>query len=442
LAAIQRGQAKIEEAIESTRRAAEFATDPLGHRRFLLAVMQYSDSITAEKLLAEHQAWDAEYARPLFPTAPPATRHRKAGDRLRIGLVSSNFGRHPIAYLALTAMERLDRSRCALVCYSDRGDEDDYTARFRAASDEWHRVAGLDDEALARLIREHQIDVLIDMMGHTGPRALAFARKPAPVQATWLGYVGTTGMAAMDFLIADRYHVRPGEEAWYSEGVLRLPSSYACFGPPEDAPEVSPLPGAASGRFTFGSFNNPAKLTPRLLDAWASILQRVPESQLLLRFGGLDEPAIQAPIRNRLAGHGITAERIVMEGNSPHTELLAAYGRVDLALDTQPYSGGVTTCEALWMGVPVVTWPGRTFAGRHSTSYLSTAGLAEFVAADVAAYVELAVAWAGRQKDLAALRKSLRQRMRQSPVCDAERFAADWLEVLERAFDKQAAGKS
>jgi len=248
-------------------------------------------------------------------------------------------------------------------------------------------------------------------------------------------------MAAMDFLVADRYHVRPGEEAWYSEEVLRLPHSYACYGPPEYASEVGPLPAAASGRFTFGSFNNPAKLTPRLIDAWAAILQRVPESQLLLRFGGLDEPQVQAPIRERLAGHGIAAERIIMEGNSPHPELLAAYGRVDLALDTQPYSGGVTTCEALWMGVPVVTWPGRTFAGRHSTSYLSSAGFTEFVAADVAGYIDLAVQWAGRLEELAALRRSLRERIRQSPVCDAEQFAKDWIAALERAFEARSEGR-
>ena len=200
----------------------------------------------------------------------------------------------------------------------------------------------------------------------------------------------------MDFLLADRHHVRPGEESWYSETPLRLPNSYACYRPPSYMPDVGLLPAASAGCVTFGSFNNPAKFAPRLLDAWAEILERVPSSQLLLKFGGLDEPQIHSAIRERLARHGIKPERVAFEGSVPHPDLLAAYHGIDLALDTQPYSGGVTTCEALWMGVPVITWPGRTFAGRHSTSYLSTAGLPEFIATDVAGYVELAVQWAGR----------------------------------------------
>jgi protein O-GlcNAc transferase len=438
LSSVQLGQAKTAEALDSGRRAVALAPDATRHSR-LLTTMQYVEDVGPEALLAEHCAWDESYARALMPTGPPVVRPRDRSRPLRIGLLSANFGRHPIAFLALPALAQLDKSRCSIVYYSDRLDDDLYTPRFRAASDVWHTTACLSDAELAQQIRQDEIDVLIDLMGHTGPRLLTFARRPAPVQATWLGYVGTTGVAAIDFLLADRYHVRPGEKARYSETILRLPNRYVCYGPPDYAPEIGELPAAASGRVTFGSFNNPAKLTPRLLDAWAAILQRVPTAQLLLRFGGLDEPRVQAPIYERLARHRIARERILMEGNSPHPELLAAYGRVDLALDTQPYSGGATTCEALWMGVPVITWPGRTFAGRHSTSYLTTAGLTEFIADDVAGYIYLAVQWANRLDELAVLRRSLRERMRQSPLCDFPRFANDMLALLTRAIDERAA---
>jgi len=252
------------------------------------------------------------------------------------------------------------------------------------------------------------------------------------VQITWLGYVGTTGLDGMDFLLADRHHVRPGEESWYSEAVLRLPNSYACYSPPHYMPDVNPLPAATDGKFTFGVLSNPAKFSPRMIATWADILQRVPSAQLLLKFAALDEPQVQAPIRAEFEKRSIAPSRIIMEGNAPHHEFLAAYSRVDLALDTQPYSGGVTTCEALWMGVPVITFPGRTFAGRHATSYVTTAGLAQFVAEDLPGYIDCAVQWAHRVDELAAIRESLRERLIHSPFADAPRFANDLIGVLEQ----------
>jgi protein O-GlcNAc transferase len=436
LSSIKLFQAQPEEALDACRRSVALAPDPARHSR-LLASLQYVEGITPEALLAEHRAWEAAYAGSPAPASRAASRPRDAGRPLRVGFYSGNFCRHPIAFLMLPAVKRLDKSQCTVVCYSDRPDEDEYTPRFRAAADIWRATGRLTDDQLMRQIEDDEIDVLIDLMGHTGQRLLAFSRKPARVQITWLGYVGTTGLTAMDFLLADRFHVRPDEESAYSEAVLRMPHSYACYGPPDYMPEVNSLPAAATGRVTFGSFNNPAKLTPRLLDAWAAILDRVAGSQLLLKFGGLDEPQTQAPIRERLAKLGIRPERILMEGRSPHADFLAAYSRVDLALDTQPYSGGVTTCEALWMGVPVVTLPGRTFAGRHSTSYLQTAGLPEFIAADWPGYIDRAVRWAGRLDELAALRGTLREQLRTSPLCDAPRFAADFLVLLEHACQRR-----
>jgi len=239
----------------------------------------------------------------------------------------------------------------------------------------------------------------------------------------------------MDFLMADRFHVPDGEECCYTEIVLRMPNGYVCYGPPEDSPEVGPLPAPIAGRVTFGCFNNPVKYSPRILEAWAEILRRVPTARFLIKFAGLDDPQLQQRMWAEFTSRGIEAERIMLEGRSPHAELLAAYNRVDLALDTQPYSGGLTTCEALWMGVPVITFPGQTFAGRHAVSHLTNAGHEQFIAADSAGYIDLAVNWTSRLEELATIRSQMRERVRNSPLCDGPRFARDFLSLLRTAGD-------
>jgi protein O-GlcNAc transferase len=239
----------------------------------------------------------------------------------------------------------------------------------------------------------------------------------------------------MDFILADRFHIRPGEDGGYVETVLPMPNGYACYGPPVDAPDVGPLPALASGHITFGCFNNPAKYSSRLLDAWSQILLRVPSARLLLKYGGLHQPKTQDYLRAEFARREIERQRIEFQGWSPHPELLHSYNRVDIALDTQPYSGGLTTCEALWMGVPVITYPGGTFAGRHSVSHLTNAGFGQFVAADAAHYVELAVQWANRLDEIAQIRCAMRDQVCRSPLCDAPLFAKDFLAVLRQAWE-------
>jgi predicted O-linked N-acetylglucosamine transferase (SPINDLY family) len=347
----------------------------------------------------------------------------------------------PTGFLALAALEQLDRQKCWLACYADRPWEDAYTARFRQAAAAWRTIWHLSDEELAAQVLRDEIDVLVDLGGHVGRRLLAFARRPAPWQVTWLGYVGTTGLDTMDGLIADRFHVPPGEEAAYTETVLRMPHDYICYGPPEDAPPVGPLPALARGDWTYGCFNNPAKFHPGLFDLWAEILRRVPGARLLLKYGGLDQAPLQERIGRQFAARGVDPARLVFEGWSEHRGLLARYGEVDLALDPQPYSGGLTTCEALWMGVPVVTFPGRTFAGRHATSHLHHAGLAQFVARTPQEYVDLAVSWSQRPQELATLRAGLREQVRRSPLCDAAAFARDWLALLHQTLQQRREGK-
>jgi predicted O-linked N-acetylglucosamine transferase (SPINDLY family) len=252
--------------------------------------------------------------------------------------------------------------------------------------------------------------------------------------------VGTTGLAAIDFLVADRYHVRPAEERWYTEHVLRMPHGYVCYEPPHDAPEVAAPPALTSGRFTFGCFNNPAKFSVPIIRTWSEILRCVEGSELLLKFGGLDDPGVQERFWRIFAAEGIGPKRVRLEGWSPPCQLLEAYNRVDIARDTQPYSGGVTTCEALWMGVPVITICGPTFAGRHAASHLSNAGYPQFVAEDAAGYVKLALEWSRRIDELAIIRSQGRTWMRTSPLCDVARFAGDFLCLLQEASRGRAGG--
>jgi len=433
LGTIQRMQGRVDEAIASLQRAVQLEPNAERHSRLLLT-MQYAPDVSPQALLASHFDWDAADGRPMLAAAPSVAINRDNDRPLRLAFVSADFGIHPTAFLTLGPIEALDKRQCSVVCYRDGGCHDDMTARFKAAADLWRVTRPLSNEALAEQVRQDQIDVLIDLMGHTGSRLPVFAMKPAPMSIAWQGYPGTTGLAAIDFLLADRFHVQPGEEPWYRESILRMPHDYVCYTPLPSAPDVWPLPALTSGRVTFGCFNNPAKFSPQILDAWAEILRRVAGSQLLLKYGGLDQPQMQSRLLAEIERRGIDRLRIVMEGWSPPGELLAQYGRVDLALDTQPYSGGVTTCDALWMGVPVVTYPGQTFAGRHAVSHLINAGYEQFVASNQQQYVEVAVEWAGRLDELAAMRTEMRERVKQSPLCDAAAFTRDLLSVIRAGW--------
>ncbi len=426
-------QGRGSEGLPYLRRAAELVPRARRHSQLLLA-LQYDQRESPASLLAAHREWDAFYARHLGANLSVlrVSDGRKSRP-LRLGIVSGDLVRGPTGFMVAPGLERLDPKRAQLVCYSDSIEEDDCTSRCRAAAHAWRRTARLSDEQLARQITADGIDVLIDLMGHAGGRLLVFAQKPARVQLTWFGYVGTTGMSAMDFLLADRFHVPEGEDQLYSESILRMPNDYACFGPPQYAPDVSPLP-ALRQPFTFACFNNPYKYSERVLDSWARILVGAQTARLLLKYRGLGDSRVQQGIRRRFEERGVEGDRLLFEGGSDAVGVLAAYDRADLALDTQPYSGGLTTCEALWMGVPTITLPGQTFAGRHTTSHMINAGYPDFVAQDFEGYVNLAVGWANRLDELAVIRSEMRERVRRSPLCDAERFAKDFVELIENAW--------
>jgi predicted O-linked N-acetylglucosamine transferase (SPINDLY family) len=434
LAAALQAQGRLDEASQYYREALHRSAKPTIHSS-ALCCEQYRPDVSLAHLAAAHAEWDLRHGVPLTPSRPGHVNSPLPDRPLRVGFVSPDFGTHPVGYFLAGLLEHVDRQQWHTICYSDRDKLDAMTERLRRATGSWLDARGLPDDALAAQIRRDRIDVLFDLAGHTGfNRLLVFARKPAPIQVTWLGYVGTTGLSAMDYLLADRHQVPADADRHYRERVLRMPEGYVCYQPSSVAPAVGPVPARSRGFVTFGSLNSPSKINPAVAAVWAEILKRVPGSKLMLKYCGFDAPATGRRVREMFASRGIAADRLFLNGWSAHADALACYNQVDLALDPFPYGGGLTTCEALWMGVPVITCPGETFASRHALSHLSSVRFTDTVARDFREYVELAVGWAEDLRRLEAVRMSLRPQMAASPLCDARRFAADFCRLIRKVW--------
>jgi predicted O-linked N-acetylglucosamine transferase (SPINDLY family) len=413
---------RLDEAMAAYRQALALEPDFAAAYSNLLMCMSYATSVSLEEVLEEahrfgglHRGAGSEAP---FPNVPAPSR------RLRIGYVSADFRNHPVGYFLVRALQARDRATAEVFCYSAQLTDDDMTARLRDGADHWRSIAIMTDAEAAAMIRADGIDILVDLAGHTaGNRLMLFARRPAPIQASWLGYFGTTGLDAMDHVLADRFVVPPGEERYFTETVLRLPDSYLCYDPPALDIQPGPPPALESGAIIFGCFNNRAKITPEAVHAWAQVLQRVPGSCLFLKTRTLADATLAGALADAFAAQGVTRERLTMEGHSPIAEMMAAYRRIDIVLDPFPFVGGTTSAEALWMGVPVVTLRGNRWAGRIGESILSTAGLGELVADDVDDYVRKAAALAADLPRLARLHAELRSRLETSPFCDGAQFA-------------------
>lgn len=428
------------EGVAFARQAIELAPEAMLPRRSLCNNLPYLDGTDGAGLLTAMQACSAVLPRSV---RPPLANTRDPNRKLTIGLLSGSLRSHPVGWLTVAGFETLDPEQFRIICLVQKATPNDPIARrYRAISADWIDVDGLSDEALADLAREVGVDILIDLGGYgDAGRMHACAHRLAPVQVKWVGMqCHSTGLAEMDWFITDRWETPPGFERFYSEKLMRLPDGYVCYTPPPHAPDVTPLPALASGTITFGCFNNLAKITPRVIETWSRILGRIPGSRMVLKTHQMSDPETAAAFVAAFGVHGIDPGRIETRGSSGHRAFMAQYGDIDILLDPFPYSGGLTTCEALWMGVPTVTLPGEIFASRHSASHMSNAGLADWVVPTLDAYVEAAVAHAADIPALAALREGLREQVRRSPLCDAPRFGRGLGAALREAWRDWCAG--
>jgi len=422
LGRVQKEQGLLAAALAAYRTAIALRPDDPRPYSNLLYALHFLPEQDAARLAEEHRRWHEIFARPLAAGIRPHENERAPQRRLRVGYVSPDFREHPVGRFLLPLLEEHDREQFEVTCYSSTRTADATTARCRAAATRWQEIGALSDAQAAALVRQDGIDVLVDLTMHMEDgRPLLFARQPAPVQVTYLAYVGTTGLPTIHCRLTDPC-LDPAPEMLrnYTEESVLLPETYWCYQPLRTTPEVTPLPAARNAGVTFGSLNNFCKVSELTLDAWAAILRAVPESRLLLhaRPGSHRQRVIDF-----LAQRGIAAQRVAFDAGRPLDEYLQLYQQIDVALDPFPYGGGTTTCDALWMGCPVVSLAGPTAVGRGGVSILSNIGLAELVAQDVEQYVRIAVECARDLPRLSYLRETLRPRMQQSPLMDAPRFA-------------------
>lgn len=422
-------QGKVKDAISSFHKAIESKADYAIARSNLLLALNYSEQDVAA-IFAEHIRFGQCYAR--TQTAHAYSNVPDPARRLRIGYVSPDFRTHSVAYFIELVIASHDAVQVEIYCYSDSGRPDTMTARLKGHVAQWRDIHGKSDEQVVELIRADGIDILVDLAGHTGHNRLPlFARKPAPVQVTYLGYPNTTGLAAMDYRLTDALADPPGQEAFHTEELVRLPTGFLCYAPPLDAPTVMPPPAQRAGYVTFGCFNMLLKIRPEAIELWARLLDALPGSRLMLKNKSFSDPATCERVYRLFEENGVPRGCLELVGWVPsRADHVALYNRIDIALDTFPYNGTTTTCEALWMGVPVVTLAGNRHAARVGVSLLAQIGLSELIAKSPDDYVHIATELASDPNRLAALRIGLRERMRNSPLCDAQTFTRN----LEQAY--------
>jgi protein O-GlcNAc transferase len=390
-----------------------------------LYVSNYMPDTTVASLLESHGRWAAIYASPLASAIQPHNNDRTPDRTLRVGFVSPDFSGHPVGRFLLPLLAHLDRARFHVFCYSDTTRVDDVTRQFRAAAKTWRPTSNLSDEQLAATIRQDQIDILIDLTMHTrGSRLLAFARKPAPVQASYLAYVGTTGLPTIDYRLTDTILDPPDDPVPWVEQPMRL-QSFWCYRPPPDAGAVAPLPADSTGFITFGCLNAFSKINPRVCELWASILSRMPSAKLLLH---VPRGSARDRMRERFGSRVEFVSRIARAAYFP------LHGRIDVALDPFPYPGGTTTCDALWMGVPVVTLAGKLPMARAGSTILGNANLPELIAQSEDQYLQIATVLANDRDRLRNLRVTLRDRLRSAPLMDEVGFTRAFESALRRMW--------
>lgn len=427
LAGVYGAEGRMAEAIAEYRKVLEQAPDLLIPHSNLLHYL--STEASNAEYREEARRFDAKLARSALP--PPDVREPTSRRPLRIGLVSGDLRAHPVGHFIEGILSKLDTTRVELHAYPTAPRTDELTARLKPRCASWTPLQGMTDEQAAWRIREDRMDILVDLSGHTaGNRLPVFAMRPAPLQVTWLGYWASTGLSSIDYLLADEVCVPTDSEQFFSETVWRLPGTRMCFTPIIGAPDVSPLPAISNGTITFGCFQRLSKVTDAVLVAWGRIFGELPQARLLIQSPHARSSTHVQALRRRLEGVGIDAGRVRILPAVARADYLETYNEVDIVLDTFPFPGGTTTCEALWMGVPTLTVAGHSMISRQGAAMMISAGLSQWVADSEASYVRKAVALAADLQALSALRAGMRERLPKTPLFDVERFARHFEEAM------------
>ena len=426
----------VDEAEKHLRRAIEIRPGFTTAHSSLLCIYGFSRNQDAKRLLEEHRRWAAIHADPLTPEHPRFDNSLDTGRRLTVGYVSADLCEHSMRFFMEPVLANHDRNSFRIVCYDNWPGDDAVNRRLRTYADDWRKVNRMNDEELAAQVRADRIDILVDLSGHTtGNRLLAFARKPAPVQVTWLGYMCTTGMRAMDYRITDPHLDPPGHtERFYTEGLIRIPSA-ATFSPAPESPPVNPLPAPTRGFVTFASFNNYTKVGDAVVACWVRLLQELPSSRLMIVMLGGDDANIQASTRARFASHSngnsdSVVDRIEIRGRRALPQFLRIFHEVDVALDPFPHCGGTTSLHTLWMGVPVISIEGDSELSRSTGGMMRSCGLDHLIAQDQESYLNVARSLAADLPGLADIRAGLRGRVAASSIGDNAFFTRN----LESAY--------
>jgi predicted O-linked N-acetylglucosamine transferase (SPINDLY family) len=427
-----KSQGLLDDALACYRQAIQFNPGDARPWHSALLAMQYASGVTPDEMMAAHVAFAEQFEKPLRASWQPHANPREPHKRLKIGYVSPDFRQHAVAFFIEPILAQHDRAQVEVFCYYNHTASDAVTVRLQALADHWVGCRFMSDEQLAEQIRADGIDILVDLAGHSGGnRLLAFARKPAPVQITYLGYPATTGLTAIDYRITD-VHAEPAgmTEHLNVETLWRLPQMFCCYRAHDNSPDVIDHPPCQDNGFiTLGCFNNFSKVTDPVLALWAAILQRLPDARLMLEIAGLENPAFRAEVETRLNRLGLPLERLLLVPRQPENQYVL-YNRIDIALDPFPCNGGTTSLDTLWMGVPFVTLAGRHFTSRMGVTILANAGLPELIAASEDEYVEIATQLATDIPRLVAIRANLRERVQVGPLMGAARFT----QQLEQAY--------
>jgi len=432
---------EVGSAMASVRKLMEAKPSDARLQSELILSMHYLDTIEPSEILDQSREWAERFARPLYPSSSqPHCNDPSPDRRLRIGYISGDFREHPIGRLVAPILAAHDPEQFEIICYSDVTKPDEMTAKIWPSARAWHEVHPLSDEALARRIRDDQIDILVDLTGHMQmQRLLVFARKPAPIQISYLGYPNTTAFPTIDCRITDSLHDPTSDaDALYTERLIRLPRCCWCYQPIDPISLAAPITPVPEGPPVFGCMNRMAKVTPRCLELWAQILSAVPDSRLRL----LVDRAFSTAVAARFSRYGIDPSRLEMVYRGKRSSYLASFGGIWVHLDTFPYNGHTTTCDALWMGVPTVSMAGATHVQRAGYSVLSAVGLSNLVANSPEQYLQIATYLANDRSRLTDLRQSLRSRLQASPLGDAAGLAREIEKVFRAEWHRWCARKA